>query len=253
MKKITILLLFLSSGSAFADGSLTTDIRISSESLGYDLQYRVYTPEGVDSAEDLAVLFVTDGPGYIRQGHMPMVLDKLIESGEMDPIVAVFVDARDPDNLRKNRRNSQFLCNSDYLNFYEAELIPHIEQNYPVGRSRDHRGILGLSFGGTNAACFGLLGYETFSVVGMHSPANHPVKELLPAYEEMPTLPLRMFLSTGTPDDNTRANRRFRTILQGKGYDLKYLEVREGHNWDNWGPLVDDVLSHFYGATNQAE
>ncbi len=251
MKRIIALVLFIP-GAAFADGALTPDTRISSETLGYDLQYRVYVPERSGSATDLAVLYVTDGPGYISRGRMPNVLDRLIGSGKIDPVLAVFVDARDPDDLKNNRRNSQFLCSRDYLDFYENELIPSIEQAYPVGRSRDHRGILGLSFGGTNAACFGLLGHETFSAVGMHSPANHPVKELLPAYEEMPLLPLRMFLSTGAPNDNTRANRKFRTVLREKGYPMKYIETREGHNWDNWRPLIDDVLLYFYGSRNEA-
>lgn len=82
----------------------------------------------------------------------------------------------------------------------------------------------------------------------MQSPANHPVENLLPAYEESPILPLRIFLSTGQPNDNTRANRRFRTILKDKGYDMKYVEVREGHNWDNWEPLLDDALLYFYSS-----
>jgi enterochelin esterase-like enzyme len=93
-----------------------------------------------------------------------------------------------------------------------------------------------------------LLGADTFSDIGMHSPANHPVKELLPMYEKLPRLPLNIFLSTGTPDDNTSANRRFRRILDEKGYPMKYMEVREGHNWKNWKPLIDDVLLYFYGA-----
>ncbi len=247
MKAIIPALLVLAS-MAFANGTLTPDVRISSEVLGYDLQYRVYVPDGVESATDLPVLYVTDGPGYIGQGRMPGVLDRLIESGQIKPLVAVFVDARDPDNLRSNRRNSQFFCNSDYLSFYRDELIPLIERSYPVGHSRDQRAILGLSFGGTNAACFGLLGYESFSQIGMHSPANHPVKELLAAYEEMPLLPLRIFLSTGNPDDNTQANRDFHKVLRDKGYTMKYIETLEGHNWDNWRPLIDDVLLYFYGV-----
>ena len=243
-----ITLLLIVSGAAFADGTLTPDTRISSDVLGYDLQYRVYAPEGVESARDLPVLFITDGPGYIRNGKMPRVLDRLIESRKIDPVVAVFVDARDPDNLKRNRRNSQFLCNRDYLNFYIEELIPSIERSWPVGRTRDHRGTLGLSFGATNAACFGLMGYETFSDIGMHSPANHPVEGLLPSYQKMPLLPLRMFLSTGRPNDNTTANRRFHRVLEEKGYTVKYIETNEGHNWDNWRPLVDDVLLYFYAT-----
>jgi enterochelin esterase-like enzyme len=250
MRTIITVFLFLS-GTVFADGTLTPDTRITSEVLGYDLQYRVYVPENTESGTDFAVLFVTDGPGYISNGHMPLVLDKLIGDGEISPVIVVFVDSRDPDNLRNNRRNAEFLCNGDYLDFYVQELIPAIEQHYPVGRSRAERGILGLSFGATNAACFGLLGHETFSLIGMHSPANHPVRELLPAYEKMPRLPLNMFLSTGTPDDNTADNRRFHRVLEEKGYSVKYIEVRQGHNWKNWKPLIDDVLLYFYG-TEQA-
>jgi enterochelin esterase-like enzyme len=107
---------------------------------------------------------------------------------------------------------------------------------------------MGLSFGGTNAACFGLLGHEIFSGIAMQSPANHPLPNLLPAYQEMPTLPLKIFLSTGVPDDNTRDNRRFRDVLQEKGYDMKYVEVQQGHNWDNWRPLIEDVLLYFFGT-----
>ena len=238
------------SGAALAGGTISSDIRIASDILGYDLQYSIYVPESVENTSELPILYVTDGPGFVGQGRMPKVLDKLIESGKIDPVIVVFVDARDPDDLRSNRRNSQFLCNRDYLNFYVAELIPSIEDSWPSGRTRDHRGILGLSFGATNAACFGLMGYEAFSDIGMLSPANHPVKELLPAYEEAPQLPLKIFLSTGTPNDNTQANRAFHALLQEKGYSMKYVETRQGHNWDNWRPLIDDVLLYFYGADN---
>ena len=81
----------------------------------------------------------------------------------------------------------------------------------------------------------------------MQSPANHPIDNLLPAYEEMPTLPIKVFLSTGRPDDNTKANRRFRRILEDKGYEMEYIEVTQGHDWDNWRPLIDNVLRYFYG------
>lgn len=251
MKPCAVLLLLLSA-AAQADGSLSPDIRISSEILGYDLQYRVYVPADVEDLRSLPVLYVTDGPGYISEGRMPRVLDELIGDASIDPVVVVFVDARDPDNLSTNRRNAQFLCNRDYLSFYENELIPQIERDYPVGENREHRGILGVSFGGTNAACFGLMGYETFSMIGMHSPANHPIKGLLPAYEEMPLLPLRIFLSTGKPDDNTRANRKFRGVLERKGYDLEYIERTAGHDWDNWRPLIDNVLLYFYAPASDS-
>ena len=160
--RYVIALLLLITDTAIAGGNLSPDIRISSAALGYDLQYRVYTPEGVEAEKELPVLFITDGPAYIQRGQVPKVLDHLIDSGSIDPVIAVFVDARDPDDLSVNRRNQEFFCNVDYLTFYAAELIPAIEYAYPVRREREARTILGVSFGGLNAACFGYMGYNCF-------------------------------------------------------------------------------------------
>ena len=245
--KYVLTFLSLVATAASAGGTLSENIRISSNVLGYDLQYRVYVPEGVEFAEGLPVLFLTDGHGYIRRGKAPRVLDRLINSDKIVPVVAVFVDSRDPDNLKVDRRNSEFFCNTNYLRFYREELIPTIERSHPIGTDRESRSVLGISFGGLNAACFGLLGYETFAGIGMHSPANYPVKNLLPAYEEAPKLPLRIFLSTGSPNDNTAATRKFRNVLRDKGYDIKYVETDAGHNWGNWRTLIDDVLLYLYG------
>ena len=134
--------LLLVADASFADGSLSSDIRISSAALGYDLQYRVYIPGGVESAEELPALFITDGPAYIRHGRLPRILDRLISSARIEPVVAVFVDSRDPDDLSVDRRNQQFFCNVDYLRFYTDELIPAIEQAYPVRKRREARAIL---------------------------------------------------------------------------------------------------------------
>jgi enterochelin esterase-like enzyme len=57
-----------------------------------------------------------------------------------------------------------------------------------------------------------------------------------------------MFLSAGTKNDNLAAIKRFRRVLLSKGYDLTYVTVREGHDWKNWGPLLDDVLVTFFSA-----
>jgi enterochelin esterase-like enzyme len=243
----TIPLVLLAS-TALADGAVTDNIRISSDVLGYDLQYRVYLPESVEDRTELPVLYLTDGHTYLSRGQMRETLDREIGAQQIEPLIAVFVDPRDPDNLSVNRRNSQFLCNSDYLRFFVEELIPAVEKNFPVRNDREARTIMGLSFGATNAACFGMLGSDQFSGLAMQSPANHPLPDLLPAYERSPLLPLNIFLSTGKPDDNTTANRRFHTVLKDKGYDVNYVEVRQGHDWQNWRPLLDDVLRYFYGT-----
>ncbi len=233
--------------SAWADGKLSDNIRITSAALGYDLQYRVYEPEGVRRNAELPTLYITDGQWYISRGELPQLLDAEIAAGNIEPVVVVFVDSRNPNNIEQNRRNQQFFCNPRYVEFFTDELLPAIEDAYPSSPSRDDRVILGLSFGGRNSACFGLMASGSFAGIAMQSPANSEmVDELRFRYMAQEKLPLKIFLSVGTVNDNTQAGRQFMETLKFQGYDLTYREVSEGHDWDNWGPLLDDVLHTFF-------
>ena len=230
-------------------GTLGANETIRSEILGYKLQYRVYLPPGHDPDVAVPTLYVTDGQWYIERGELPVLLDRLIGQAAIDPVAAVFVDNRDPDNLKDNRRNQQFFCNERYAAFFENELIPRIDRRYGTSTERIDRTILGLSFGGLNSACFALQAHESFGGVAMQSPAMHPVPDLHRRFERRERLPLRIFLSTGTRRDNEESARRLHRILKGKCYDLRYVEVDEGHDWRNWKPLLDDVLTFFYPAS----
>ena len=230
-----------------AKGHLSDNIQIRSDVLDYALQYRVYTPAGIKPSDKLPTIYLADGQWYIGPGNMVDVLDKEISEGHIKPVIAVFVDNRDPDNLDNNRRNSQFFCNQDYVDFYKKELLPTIESNYPASNKREDRVIQGLSFGGYNAACFGLMAHRQFGGISMHSPANSKMlKQIAARYKESEKLPLKMFLSFGNKTDNRKEGRRFKKVLAEKGYEIEYKEVSFGHEWRNWGPLLDDSLRTFF-------
>lgn len=217
---------------------------IESKVLGYNLKYWVHIPENVDGS--LPVLYVTDGNGYKRNGLVD-VSQSLVKSGKINPHIIVMVSAVDPDDRSKNRRNSQFLCNPKYVRFYKEELVPEIDQKYKTMASAEGRGILGLSFGGLNAMYFAIEANDTFRNIGIQSPAPHPCPSIYDDFKNAPKLPLNIFLSTGTVNDKASASRRLKSVLDEKGYDFTYLEVAEGHNWRNWGSMLDDVLISFYG------
>ncbi|GAB5523226.1 MAG: hypothetical protein Roseis2KO_10980 [Roseivirga sp.] len=229
------------------NGEQTDNQLISSKVLGYDLQYRVYTPAGYDNLSDLPVIYLTDGQWYITEGEMHKEIDGLITSGEITPVVAVFVDNRDPHNLKDNRRNRQFLGNEKYVEFYRQELVKQVEANYKVSKQQQHRAIMGLSFGGLNATFFGAKASDTFHMLGIQSPALHPVKYIYSLYNDQDKLPLKIFLSTGSSNDTEVHARKLKKTLEAKGYDFEYVEVDEGHNWRNWKPLLDDTLIYFFG------
>ncbi len=227
-------------------GTLSTDIRIQSKYLGYALQYRVYTPHGYESLKALPVIYLTDGQWYISQGQMVEILDELISLKKIPPIIAVFIDNRDPDKLTKIRRNSQFLCNPAYVDFISNELVTFVDRNYKTIKNPGKRAIMGISFGGLNAAYFGLNASNTFGSIGMQSPALHPCPSIYKNYENQPKLPLKIFLSTGAKNDTEKGTRQLKDILVKKGYQIDYHEVNQEHNWQNWRPLIDDALIYFF-------
>ena len=131
MKKYFNLLLVLLglcyASSAYSYSQLSDNIRIESKTLGYSLQYRVYTPTGMKKTDKLPTIYLADGQWYLSSGDMAKVLDDEISSGRIKPVIAIFVDNRNPDNLEENRRNKQFFCNEKYVSFYKDELLPNIK------------------------------------------------------------------------------------------------------------------------------
>lgn len=240
------LLLILLCQQVMAEGSLSPNIRIESDFLEYAIQYRVYSPETSGDAL-LPTIYITDGQWYIEPGEMVGVLDREIAANNIRPVMAVFIDSRNPDDLAENRRNREFMCNEDYVRFVSRELVPAISANYPASDDRDDRVIAGMSFGGLNAACFGLMASNWFGGIGMQSPASDKhLKVLNGLYSDKEPTPVRMFFSVGTRRDNTMAARRFHRTLEEKGYEVNYVEVPFGHDWSNWKPLLDDLLITFF-------
>ncbi|MEO1654714.1 MAG: alpha/beta hydrolase-fold protein [Bacteroidota bacterium] len=226
--------------------ALDKDQIITSQSLGYEVRFEVYLPPKYEEMGDLPCLYVVDGPSYIKDGGMKALLDRLIQSKKIKPIMAVFIDSRDPRYPEKNRRNKEFLGNPAYLTFITDELITRIEDDYPSSPHQQDRAFLGLSFGGLMAAYVGVQASDLFYNIGIQSPSTHPFPEIYEMYEKSERLPIRIFLSTGTKNDTQSDALKFKQILEEKNYPFEYKEVAAGHNWDNWKPLLDDILLFFY-------
>jgi enterochelin esterase-like enzyme len=228
-------------------GSFSSNIIIHSSSLGYDLQYRVYTPFGYDGLSNLPVIYVTDGQEYSDDlmGAMLIVLDNIIYSNKINPIIAVFIDPRDPYDQGNNKRGSQYTGNIQFANFVADELVPVVDSHYRTDPSAEARAILGASLGGWNSAFFGLNRSDKFRLIGIHSPAFD--NAIIQAYRDSSKLPLKIFMSTGVIYDTQDNARAMKSILDAKGYPLLYKEVYEGHSWGNWRALIDDPLIYFFG------
>jgi enterochelin esterase family protein len=254
-------------------GSLHEPEPFPSEVMGYDIVYRVYTPAGYDEMSDLPVLYVTDGSDFWRpeMGAMPIVLDRLIAQARIMPVMAVFVDAWDPTHT-ENRREVEFLERPlDYASFLADELVPLIDGTYRTDPSRERRVIVGTSYGGLGATYTGIVEGGTFGNAAMFSPAfwamfpeahTDPVRKATAA--EMSAMvteattcgpgtdvacpPMRIFMTSGIPEWDVGDLQPTATELTRQGFDHRFIQVEEGHNWAQWSSLTDEMLEFFFPA-----
>jgi len=220
-------------------------ISSNSENLNYDVRYKVYTPYNYAQLSSLPVIYVTDGHEYAdsRLGAMINVLDNLIHDNTIEPVIAVFIDPRNPVN-GNNRRMTEYRANIRFANFVADELVEAIDSAYNTSHEPSRRAILGTSLGGWNSAYFGLARSDKFNLIGIHSPAFD--NEIIANYSSSPLLPLKVFMSTGTIHDTQIKARTMRDVMQSKGYQILYKEVNEGHSWGNWRALIDETLILFF-------
>ncbi|MBN2572120.1 MAG: esterase family protein, partial [Ignavibacteriales bacterium] len=236
-------------------GTLSNNILIASSNLNYDVNYKVYTPYQYDSLYNLPVIYVTDGHEYSNDllGSMIIVLDNLIADKKIQPIIAVFIDPRDPYNSNNNRRETEYTMNESFANFVADELVPCIDSIYRTDTSADNRAILGTSLGGINSAYFGATRYDVFHLIGIHSPAFNYTPDIFSLYNLSEDLPCKFFMSTGVINDTEEAARYMESTFHEKDYEYLYIEVNEGHSWGNWRALLDEPLIYFFADSSFSE
>jgi len=228
-------------------GTLTSNININSSNLGYNLNYRVYTPAGYNANQlrDLPIVYVTDGHEYVADhlGSMPIVLDNLIAAGEIRPTIAVFIDPRQPGNPANNRRFSEYNMNPNFANFVADELVPTIDGAYRTNDSNEGRTILGTSMGGLNAAYFGVLKSDVFQNIAPQSPAYNVNPAIYSLYQNTGMQSLHIVQTNGTLGGDGSGANQMANVWTAKLYEFERVIANEGHSWGQWRGQLDDILT----------
>jgi enterochelin esterase family protein len=145
--------------------------------------------------------------------------------------------------------------------FVAEELVPHLERELPLEARPSGRGLMGASFGAV--ACFSTAlrypdrfgrlllqsGSFAFSDVGGHElgPEFDPVVDFVNRYRDEPIrVAERVYVSCGIYESLIYENRSFVPLLQAAGMDVRYEEVRDGHNWENWRDRLRTGLSWLF-------
>lgn len=228
-------------------------VNIDSEVFGERRDVLVYLPARFRRRRRYPLLIVHDGSDYIRYSSLKTVLDNLIHRLEIEPMIVALTNATErlveyPDY----RPHSQYLS---------EELVPLLEQRFPVDPVPASRALMGASFGGVAAlSCawrypgfYGRLllqsGSFAFTDIGTHNrgPAFDPVVEFVNEFRRNPGRPSeKVFVSCGIYESLIYENRSMVPLLQATGMDVRYVEARDSHNWENWRDRLREGLSWLF-------
>ena len=238
----------LATRNDIAHGSLKHDILFNSKILGYQIMYTLYLPAGYEGMGKLPSVYVTDGYEYLlpQLGNMATILDNLIADKKIKPIVAIFIDQREPVNRSNNKRMQELAMNKTYLDFFVKELIPHCEKKYPLVSDASQRAIMGTSMGGLTSTYFAFTRPDVFGMAGIQSPAFWTKPQIYQLCENPSSPKMKVSMTSGLINDTSKESRKMKDILAASSCEYHYREVNEGHSWGNWRNLIDDILIDFF-------
>lgn len=224
-----------------------------SETTGATRKCFVFTPPGYDPDKTYPVLYLLHGIGGTHTewlgGAPNEVLSNLIASGEAVPMILVIpnVRAMKNDNLPSEMLGQENIDAFDnFINDLRDDLMPFINENYPVSEKREETAIAGLSMGGRESLFIGVSMPDVFGYIGAFSPApgllpfsnlNYPGQ--LNA-DEM-TLPEKyknntfMFICNGNQDGVVNnIPFEYHQALVDNGINHVYYTIDGGHDFGVW-------------------
>lgn len=231
-------------------GSLE-ELVIPSAGLGRESHVTLYLPARFRRTGTYPLLIVHDGADYLRFAAAKTVLDNLIHRLDVAGLVAAFTDPGD--------RLEEYPDHEGHAHFVATELVGALTERLPLIDQPRGRCLMGSSFGGVatlstavrHPRVFGSLivqsGSFVFTDIGFDhggGPAFDPVVRFMNAYRADPVrVADRMHVSCGVYEPLIAPNRAMVPVFRATGTDVRYVEARDGHNWENWRDRLRDALS----------
>jgi enterochelin esterase family protein len=227
---------------------------IDSTALKGRREGRIYLPARYRKTRLYPLVVVHDGSDYIKFASMNNLLHTLIHRLEIPDMNEAFTDS--PDRIR------EYANDEAHARFVSEELLPHLTARFPLLDRPQARCLMGASFGGVAAlstACrypgiWGRLllqsGSFAFTDIGTRNrrgPLFDEVVSFMNGLREDPrAVSERIFMSCGVYESLIYENRSLVPLLDSTGMQVKFVEARDGHNWENWRDRLREGLSWLF-------
>ncbi len=235
-----------------APGSYKT-ISFPSEAFGRRV-LKLYLPARFRTTRRYPLLIVHDGEDYLNYASLGHVLDNLMARREIPDMIVALTNS--PNRL------VEYANDERHARFITEELVPFLEDEFPLRTQPQSRCLMGASFGGVAAlstACrypgfYGRLllqsGSFAFSDIGeghRRSEVFDPVVKFMNQFRAQPSaISERVFVSCGMYESLIYENRSLIPLLKSTGMNVRYREARDGHNWENWRDRLREGLSWLF-------
>lgn len=215
-------------------------------------ELRIYLPPGYNEVLSYPVVYGQDGEDLFNFGRAATLANRLIIDGELEPFVLVGID------VDKKKRTSEYAPDGErheaYLRFFAEEMLPYVEERYPVRRERRERLLVGDSLGGTVSLHLALRYPELWNRVLSLSGAFYGASQGIASKQaDLSWLQLYQYVGLQETEfetdtgvyDFVKLNRDMYAILSDRGADIQYIEKDGKHQWGSWQREIPDGLNHF--------
>ena len=202
----------------------------------------VYLPARFRRNRRYPLLVVHDGHDYLRYAGLRAILDNLIHRLEIPDLIVALTSS--PDRLLA------YAADDRHARYLTDDLVPHLERVLPLESRPQGRALMGASFGAVAALAaawrrpgfYGRLllqsGSFAFADIGDRNhrgPLFDPIVQFVNKFRSRPVaVAEKVFVSCGIYESLIYENRSLVPMLQATGMDVRYVEARDGHNWENW-------------------
>jgi enterochelin esterase-like enzyme len=186
-------------------------------------------------------VYFQDGSEYIQLASAINVIDNLIDSSKIQPVIAVFV--------KPTNRNDEYAfgLRNAYVNFFVNELVPRIDSSYRTIQDAADRLVLGDSFGGNISGLISFKHPEIFGNCGLQSAAFFPNNfEVFNLFKDNSPKQIKIFSVWGSYESLKNNMYDFKDVLTTKDYEFKWAEFPEGHSWGLWRATIDLILEFIF-------
>ncbi|MBM7647512.1 enterochelin esterase-like enzyme [Bacillus ectoiniformans] len=231
------------------------DVSLYSKELGEEITFLVYLPANFSPLYKYSLLICQDGKDYFQMGRLPRVADELLANEEIENLIIVGVPYADVhDRRRKYHPDGE--QQGAYIRFLAHELVPYLDETYPVYHVGYGRALAGDSLAATVSLMAALEYPHTFGKVIMHSPyVDEKVMNAVKAATDYRHLSLYHVIGKGETEVKTTdgsiadfltPNRELHELLDEKGFDSFYEEFDGNHTWKYWQPDMKRALQMMF-------